>query len=63
MKFLERERLYRYVGNEEQLYGVRRVTLEEGNARGVELYQVSTAGGLEFDVIPDSGLDNRPAAL
>lgn len=57
MTFVEKERLYRYVGNEEQLYGVRRVTLEEGGARGAELYQVSTAGGLEFDVMPDSGLD------
>ena len=46
-----------YVGNDEQIYGVRRVILDEGNARGAALYQVTTAGGLEFDVLPDTGLD------
>ena len=46
-----------YVGNEEQVYGVRRVILDEGNARGIAMYQVTTAGGLELDILPDSGLD------
>ena len=46
-----------YVGNDEQIYGVRRVILDEGNARGVALYQVTTAGGLELDILPDTGLD------
>lgn len=46
-----------YVGNEEQVYGVRRVILDEGNAKGIALYQVTTAGGLELDILPDSGLD------
>ena len=46
-----------YVGNEEQVYGVRRVILDEGNAKGAALYQVTTAGGLELDILPDSGLD------
>ena len=54
---LRREELYRYVGNEEQLYSVRRVVIDEGTARGCALYQVTTAGGLEFDILPDSGLD------
>ncbi len=54
---MKKELLYRYTGNEEQLYGVRRVTLEEGSARGASLYHVTTAGGLDFDVMPDSGLD------
>ena len=54
---MEKEKFYRYVGNEDQVYGVRRVILDEGNARGVAVYQVRTAGGLEFDVLPDSGLD------
>lgn len=54
---LEKARLYRFTGNESQLYGVRRVTLEEGSARGSTLYEISTAGGLAFDVTPDSGLD------
>lgn len=46
-----------YVGNEEQVYGVRRVILDEGNARGIAMYQVTTAGGLELDILPDSALD------
>ena len=54
---MEREKLYRYVGNEAQLYGVRRVILDEGNARGIAIYQVTTAGGLELDILPDTGLD------
>ena len=46
-----------YVGNSDQVYGVRRVILDEGNARGISLYQVTTAGGLELDILPDTGLD------
>ena len=54
---MERNKFYSYVGNEEQIYGVRRVTLDEGNAKGITIYQVTTAGGLELDILPDSGLD------
>ncbi|MBQ7154113.1 MAG: DUF4432 family protein [Synergistaceae bacterium] len=54
---MERTKFYRYVGNEEQVYGVRRVILDDGNARGVAIYQVTTAGGLQLDILPDSGLD------
>ena len=54
---MERENLYRYVGNSAQLYGVRRVILDEGNARGICIYEVTTAGGLNFDVLADTGLD------
>lgn len=54
---MEQKKFYRYVGNSEQVYGVRRVILDEGNARGIALYQVTTAGGLELDILPDTGLD------
>ena len=54
---MERKELYRYIGNSEQLYGVRRVILDEGNTRGISVYQVRTAGGLAFDILPDTGLD------
>ena len=54
---MEKEKFYRYVGNSGQVYGVRRVILDEGNARGIALYQVKTAGGLTLDILPDSGLD------
>ncbi len=54
---MERSELFRYIGNDEQLYGVRRVILDEGNARGNAVYQVRTAGGLDFEVLADRGLD------
>ena len=54
---MDRKELYRYIGNSEQVYGVRRVILDEGNARGIAMYEVRTACGLEFDILPDTGLD------
>ena len=54
---MEQKKLYSYAGNEAQVYGVRRVILDEGNARGIALYQVHTAGGLDVDILPDTGLD------
>ena len=46
-----------YVGNEQQLYTLRRVTLSEGRARGTEIVEVCTSGGLALDILPDAGLD------
>ena len=54
---MDKKNFRAYVGNEDQVYGVRRVVLDEGNAKGIALYQVTTAGGLELDILPDSGLD------
>ena len=54
---MNRKEFCSYVGNDEQVYGVRRLIIDEGNARGVAVYQVTTAGGLEFEVLPDTGLD------
>ena len=54
---MEREKFYRYVGNSEQIYGIRRMILDEGSAKGITVYQVHTAGGLDFEILPDSGLD------
>ena len=54
---MEREKFYRYSGNSDQIYSVRRLILDEGTAKGNAIYQVTTAGGLEFDILPDSGLD------
>lgn len=36
---------------------LRRVTLDEGRARGTQVIEIDTAGGLHVDVLPDSGLD------
>ena len=46
-----------YVGNQAQLVTLRRVTVDEGKARGTQIIEVKTAGGLELDVLPDAGLD------
>ncbi len=46
-----------YIGNPAQLVTLRRVTVEEGKARGTQIIEVKTAGGLELDVLPDAGLD------
>ncbi len=46
-----------YIGNPSQLVTLRRVTVSEGKARGTQIIEVKTAGGLELDLLPDSGLD------
>ena len=46
-----------YIGNSSQLATVRRVTLCEGKARGTEIIEVKTAGGLELEILPNTGLD------
>ena len=46
-----------YIGNMSQLVTIRRVTIAEGRARGTELIEVKTAGGLELEILPDAGLD------
>ena len=48
---------YSYAGNDEQVFSVRRLILDDGNARGVSLYHVVTGGGLELEILPDTGLD------
>ena len=54
---MNKRELYSYTGNSDQLYGVRRLTLEEGSGKGITIYDVTTAGGLQFDVTADNGLD------
>jgi len=46
-----------YIGNEGQLVTLRRVTIDEGKARGTQVIEVATAGGLSVDILPDNGLD------
>ena len=46
-----------YLCHPQQAYTLRRVTLEEGKARGIQIIEVATAGGLQVDFLPDSGLD------
>ncbi len=46
-----------YLGNPSQLVTLRRMTLNEGKARGIQIIEVCTAGGLHLDILPDTGLD------
>jgi len=46
-----------YIGNPSQLVTVRRMRLQEGRGKGTEIIEVSTAGGLSLDILPDAGLD------
>ena len=46
-----------YIGNPSQLVSVRRVNLTEGKAKGTEIIEARTAGGLELEILPDTGLD------
>jgi len=46
-----------YVCHPQQLYTLRRVRVSEGKAKGTEIIEVSTAGGLQVDILPDAGLD------
>jgi len=46
-----------YIGNTSQLASVRRLTVSEGKAKGTGIIEVKTAGGLELEILPDSGMD------
>lgn len=46
-----------YLCHPQQLYTLRRITLDEGKASGVSVIEVATAGGLQLDILPDAGLD------
>ena len=46
-----------YVCHPQQMYTLRRVTIDEGKAKGVSVIEVATADGLQVDILPDSGLD------
>ena len=46
-----------YICHPQQMYSVRRMTVSEGKAKGMEVIEVCTAGGLQVDILPDTGLD------
>ena len=46
-----------YISHPQQLYTLRRVVIAEGRAKGSEVIEVCTAGGLQVNVLPDAGLD------
>ncbi len=54
---LEQQMKTGYIGHTRQLYTLRWVGLREGRAKGCEVIEVCTAGGLQIDILPDTGLD------
>ena len=48
---------HRYLGHPDQLGGIRHFELKSGKAKGVELYEVTTGGGLQYAVFKDRCLD------
>ena len=54
---MEKLRKSGYLCHDRQLYTLRRVTVSEGRAKGTDVIEVATAGGLSLDVLPDAGLD------
>lgn len=46
-----------YLCHPQQAYTLRRVTIDEGKAKGAGVIEVCTAGGLQVDIMTDSGLD------
>ena len=53
------ETLYKsgYLCHPQQMYTLRRFSLTEGKASGVNIIEICTAGGLQVDLLPDAGLD------
>ena len=54
---LSKEDRARYLGNPDQMYSVRRVSIEDGRAKNTTEYEVTTGGGLSYSVLADNGLD------
>ena len=46
-----------FIGHPAQLCTLRRLAIAEGKARGTQVIEVITAGGLQADILPDAGLD------
>jgi hypothetical protein len=49
--------LQRYIGDMSQVSGLKRYTLTEGKAKGIEAVDVKTGSGLSFTVLPGRGMD------
>jgi len=61
-KTYTRGELLRRVGNLDQIGGVRRVVLDDGNSKGVTALQFSTGTGFDFTVLADRGMDISAAS-
>ncbi|AZN39742.1 aldose 1-epimerase family protein [Paenibacillus albus] len=62
-KVYTRREIEARVGRIEQIGGIRKLTLADGNENGSSVISVRTGAGLSFDVTPDKGLDLSSAAF
>jgi len=46
-----------YLSHPMQAYTLRKITIAEGKSRGMMIIEISTAGGLQVDIMADTGLD------
>lgn len=56
-KSYSRDDLRKRVGRMEQVGGIRRITLADGNEAGVEAFDVRTGSGFDFTVLAGRGMD------
>lgn len=56
-KRYEMDELRKRVGSLDQVGGVRRIELADGNERGIEAFEFRTGGGLDFTVLAGRGMD------
>lgn len=56
-RIYSREDLYRYIGDPQQVFGIRAMEYRSGEAGLVKTYEVETGGGLSFSVGENKGLD------
>jgi len=62
-KRLTRKQFEKVVGNTSQVGGLRRVELQDGPARGLEVVELRTGAGLELSITTGRGLDILNASL
>ena len=57
MKSFKKGEILEYVGETDQLFGIKDYTYNSGTARGVRALEVNNGSGMQFTVLPDRALD------
>ena len=58
-----RDEIQRYVSDPGQLASIRRSTLREGRAEGIDTVDIATGSGFQFTVLPGRGMDISQASF
>jgi hypothetical protein len=51
------DNILKYIGNLNQIAGIKHFEFKDGRAKGVEAFEVRTGGGLNYSVLLDRFLD------